>query len=310
MSAFLNGLGFGFANGMMNNMFGFCRPFGFGGFGWGMPMCPPPPPMMGFCGGFSNIFMPVPMMTVNCVSSNYDVFEKHEPNVRHPHKNEETETVSKTETKVNLPDENISDEAIKLYEKWCVKQGVEENSDLSHKFCQKVIDISKKVKCKPNDLMAIMYVESRFHHGKKVNKRTEDRNPEVGLIQFDKAFRNPEDDEYGITMEQILGMSAIKQLDLVEKRILGYRKEKNIANNDKLELEDLADMICQTEGNETLYAKKGTNAYNKNSSFDNEEKEQKVTVAGKEKSITKHIKDGKITKDELIKGLKTVKENR
>ena len=331
MNAFWNGFGFGFASGMMNNMFGCCRPFGFGGFGWGMPMFGAP--MMGFWGGgccCPSIFtpMPMPFVTMGYMPTYYDSFERtsYTGTGDYSTKVKEVEETKTKKTKDPETEEpalvsKISQEAQKLYDKWIVKDGVNKK-DLSPQFCEKVIEICKdpEVNCKPNDLMAIIYVESRFNHGKEVTKRTDDKKPEVGLIQFTHSDRNSEDDEYGITIEKILGMSAIEQLDLVKDRILKYRKDNSIDKNTQLTLDNLAEMICHeaneydknragTEVTGKIYATKGTRSYNKNSDFDMPE-DRTVINQKTNAEMTETSKDNVITLEELRNGLKEVIKNK
>ena len=315
MGTFFQGLRLGFAQGMLNNMFGGFSsfgfspfgfnsfgfsPFGFGmnyGMGFGMGMFG-----MGMFGmaGFNSfsapsVFMSAPAssgaMPMNSVfvmpqmvtftptttaaftdmfvpSYNYNPFPNTEDNDIAD--NDTREEAELTEAELLMPH--------KLCEKWSAKD-ISKDAELTPEFCEKVIAISKRVKCNPDDLMALMYSECRFNPGAK-NKANKKEN--VGLIQFGDAARK----ELGVTKEQLINMSAIEQLDYVERYLQKYRKDNNYSDEDYIDTGTLAAIVFRPAYAEReIVARRGSDAYRKNKPLDLN-------------------KDGKITKTELAKRLR------
>ena len=86
---------------------------------------------------------------------------------------------------------------------------------VSKEFKQKVIDISQKLKIKPDYLMACIAFESAETFSPSV------RNPyskAVGLIQFLESTAN----DLGTSTKELAQMTALKQLDYVEKYFKSY----------------------------------------------------------------------------------------
>lgn len=81
-------------------------------------------------------------------------------------------------------------------------------------FCTKVEAIAKKVKCNPNDLLAIMFSESG------INPKKIGYNGATGLIQFMPSTMKA----YGVTSEKLKSLSAIQQLDYVERLFMENKK--------------------------------------------------------------------------------------
>lgn len=75
-------------------------------------------------------------------------------------------------------------------------------------FVRKVRQVSRRLGIKPNWLMAVMRSESGLNH-RAVNPESGN----VGLIQFGRSTAWA----LGTTLEELLRMSAVRQLDYVEK---------------------------------------------------------------------------------------------
>lgn len=117
----------------------------------------------------------------------------------------------------SVKDEKITYDATKLKNTWSKKK-----SGLSDAFYNKVIQIAKNVNCSPNDLMALMYSESRLN-ATAVNKKTK----ATGLIQF-----MPETAKgLGTSQEALKTMSAEEQLKYVEKYLLSAKKARGFGNS-------------------------------------------------------------------------------
>lgn len=111
---------------------------------------------------------------------------------------------------LNTSDENFSYEAGALKAKWA-------KYNLSDRFYSKVINISKRLKCDPNALMAVMKSESGLN-----SKAKNPNSSATGLIQFmDSTAKG-----LGTTTAELKRMSPEKQLDYVEKYLV---KMKNMA---------------------------------------------------------------------------------
>ncbi len=169
---------------------------------------------------------------------------------------------------------NISSDAKELKSKWSKKQ-----PQLTDAFYAKVIDISKNIKCSPDDLMAIMNLETRKTFS------TSEKNPKstaTGLIQFTEGTAKT----LGTSISELKRMTPVEQLDYVEKYFIYWRVEKGFKNSDKLDAGVLYALVFQPGNvNKDVLAYKGTEEYRKNTILDAN-------------------KDGKITKDDLSDKLK------
>ena len=193
-------------------------------------------------------------------------------------KRKEVAPEGKTEVKIVAETSNYSYNATELKKKWDKKK-----PGLSLEFFEKVVKISKEVKCSPEDLMAVMHSESAgtFNPGEWNHAG----NRAVGLIQFTDIAVKSLDPSGKLTLEDLAKMSAIEQLDYV-KKYLQYAK-CNVAKFDKshtLTAGDLYSIVYlpAVAKNEVL-AKKESDPkgyYSKNKIFDSNG-------------------DGKITKSEM-----------
>ena len=181
------------------------------------------------------------------------------------------EKVEKKSTSENI---NLSANAKELKNKWAKKQ-----PQLTDEFYAKVINISKNVKCSPDDLMAVMNLETNKTFSTSV------KNPgstATGLIQFTEASAKDLD----TTTSNLAKMTPEQQLDYVEKYLLNWKKKNNFSNNDTLTAGTLYAMVFQpANAKKEVLAYKGTEEYSKNKMLDVN-------------------KDGKITKDDLSEKLK------
>ncbi len=106
--------------------------------------------------------------------------------------------------------------------------------ELGPEFLQKTKQIAKNLNCNYKDLLALMNSESGINP-KAVNKHTN----ATGLIQF-----MPKTVEYlGTSTEELKNMSAVEQLDYVEKYLSMMKKSAGFKPNDKLSGADLYALI-------------------------------------------------------------------
>lgn len=167
-------------------------------------------------------------------------------------------------------------------------------SKVDQMFALKVVDISQRVQCDPNDLMAIINVESAGSfspyklEGSMNLKPKEDitdddlANHAVGLIQFTgaavKGLKNYTGVSY--TKREIADMSAVEQLELVGRYIEMWKKINKLEG--PLTLGDLYMIIFAPgkmvggDDNTILYAA-GTEEYNSNASLDTDKTDGGIT---------------------------------
>lgn len=167
----------------------------------------------------------------------------------------------------------VSYDVSKLKNKW-------RKYDMSDKFYSKVIDISKKVKCNPNDLMAIMKNESGF------KADIQNSIGATGLIQFmPKTAKG-----LGTTTDKLKKMSKEEQLKYVEKYFVNNKKAAGFNKNEKIDGGTLyALTYLPAYAKKEVLARRGHPHYDQNKSLDVN-------------------KDGVITKTDLSKKVKQMRE--
>ena len=161
-----------------------------------------------------------------------------------------------------------------------IDKGFKNRSKLDKNFLNKVKQIAKKVNCDYKDLLAVMNSESGL------NPHAWNGSTAVGLIQFTKIAVDQLNITYGLnlTKAKIAKMSAIEQLDLVEKTILNAKK-LSFSPNAKLSAADLYSIVfLPGRADRNVLCVRGENYYNKNEGLDKN-------------------KDGKITKNDLARHL-------
>lgn len=160
---------------------------------------------------------------------------------------------------------------------------------LGKPFLDKVKQVAKNINCDYKDLLALMNSES------SLNPQAGKGSSYVGLIQFgDSAVQElrTKGGYPNLTKEKILNMSAIEQLDLVEKLIKICKKYAKFSDDKRLSAGDLYALIFAPgrAGNEVLYSR-GEAGYNSvNSNID-------------------YNKDGKITKSEMAQRINKKRVN-
>lgn len=210
------------------------------------------------------------------ISTSADVISYYTPPTtsQKPHDKEaqkEVTSINKRSEEV-LPSVTMSRNAQELKARWKSK-----HSSLSNNFYQKVINIAKNIKCSPDDLMALMYSESRL------NPKIQNSIGATGLIQFMPSTAK----DLGTTTAKLKSMSAEKQLDYVEKYLLKQKKAAKYSNS-------------RTIDAGTLYALTFLPAYSHR-----EVLSTRYDKYYKQNSGLDRNKDGKITKTDLSNRLKS-----
>lgn len=159
-------------------------------------------------------------------------------------------------------------EASCLKSKWSKKTG-----NFPDEFFSRVINISKALNCNPDDLMAIMNLESRGFKLNAVNPKS----GATGLIQFMPNTAK----ELGTTTQQIARMTALEQLDYVEKYLQQQKTRAGFSSTHHLNSGELYALIFRPKyAKNNVVAREGELAYKNNKILDTN-------------------KDGMITKQDL-----------
>ena len=147
------------------------------------------------------------------------------------------------------------------------------NGKLGKAFLNKVKQVAKNLNCDYRDLLALMNSESGINAQCRGSIA-------VGLIQFTNPAIKALNQMYGLnlTKDKILSMSAIEQMDLVEKCLMMSKKMK-FPSNAKLSTGDLyaITFLPAYAGREVLCTK-GDKYYNANSGLD-VNKDGKITTS-------------------------------
>lgn len=195
---------------------------------------------------------------------------------------------SKNDTKKEVEiDYNVEN----LKAKWKKKKP---NLNLSDEFYNKIIKISKDIKCDPNDLMGIINLESAgtFDPAKKNSIGA------TGLIQFlpdvtEKDINNGAARDYvkrvGKRTSELAKMSAEEQLDYVEKYLKSWIKEKGIKGQiDGATLYSLVFWPKAANKDENyVIAHEGSKVYTQNPLLDKDNSDKAIT----KKDLGERLKD-------------------
>ena len=167
-----------------------------------------------------------------------------------------------------LPQRYASNDDMAIYEDFINTQSSYQHYDMqiawgghpkvSKEFKQKVIDISQKLKIKPDYLIACIAFESAETFSPSV------RNPNssaVGLIQFLESTAK----DLGTSTKELAQMTALEQLDYVEKYFKSYSGKLT-------SVEDVYMVIFYPQAvgksKEYVISTKGNNVYNQNVKLD------------------------------------------
>ena len=188
-----------------------------------------------------------------------------QPEVNNPAKKEGSE-LEEQEPEKNDEKTEISYDAKALKEKWSKKQ-----PQLKDQFYSRVVEISQKVKCSPDDLMALMNLETRrtFSPSEKNPKSTA-----TGLIQFTEGTAKT----LGTSIQKLKKMTPVQQLDYVEKYLVHWKKEVGFGQDEQLSAGDLYALVAQpANAKKEVLIVAGTDAYEKNKKNWDRNNDKKIT---------------------------------
>ena len=172
--------------------------------------------------------------------------------------------------------ESISYDISELKAKWSKKK------NLPDAFYNKVIQISKKIKCNPNDLMGVMWYETAHTFDpSKTNSIGA-----VGLIQFmpDTAKK------LGTTSPKLKSMSAVEQLEYVEKYLVASKESAGYKDNETLSRGTLYSLVfLPGRSKRTVLTSRGENFYEQNKKNLDYNNDGKITKADLHSVITNHL---------------------
>lgn len=170
-------------------------------------------------------------------------------------------------------DGETSISATQLKDKWVKYKGAGTFAHLSDQFFERVIEISEKIDCDPNDLMAIMNIETIGSF--KANKRNRSTRA-TGLIQFMPTTAIG----MGTTIDRLAQMTELEQLDYVEKHFIDGKKYRNVTG--RVDAATLYALVfwpaSASKDNSYVIATKGQNVYSSNPLLDIN-KDNKITKA-------------------------------
>ena len=168
----------------------------------------------------------------------------------------------------SLKNTRINYDITALKSKWSKKK------DLPDAFYDKVIHISKKIKCDPDDLMGVMWVESAKTFSPSV------KNPKgaaTGLIQFMPDTART----LGTTIAKLKAMTAVEQLDYVEKFLVANKSAAGYKDSDTIDRGTLYSLVfLPGRSKRAVLTTRGESYYDQNTVLD-------------------YNNDGKITKADL-----------
>jgi hypothetical protein len=283
MSAFSRGFDFGFINSMVNQMFGNmfgtnCGTSLSNGFGFGSIYSMPFSGTSFYNSVYPTNFSTIPTPSLSCfdfTTSGANIFSNPSFNINNPFsgfgfdsfnfssniypQNINVFSRASSNSSSDSDTTTVSYDAKELKKKWDKKAP---NAKVSQAFINKVVQISKRLDCDPNDLMSIMFIET----GRTFDPNITNSIGAVGLIQFTKIARK----ELNVTAEQLKSMSAEEQLDYVEKYIANAKSRRNISGHlDSATLYTLIFMPSKANlaKNDTI-ASRGDSYYNQNKGLD------------------------------------------
>ena len=162
----------------------------------------------------------------------------------------------------NTSKKTTNNDAKDLKETWKNKK-----PNLTDEFYDKVVEISKRIKCDPNDLMGVMNSESGLDH------TATNSIGATGLIQF-----VPDTASWLKTStEELKSMSAVEQLDYVEKYLIAMKKEAGFTTDAQLSLGDLSALVFLPKyAKNNVLTRDGEKYYSANIALDTN-KDNKIT---------------------------------
>lgn len=156
--------------------------------------------------------------------------------------------------------------------------------NLSDEFYNKIVKISKDIKCDPNDLMGLINLETNRTFDPSIKNGI----GATGLIQFlpdvteDDIEKGAEKDmvkRVGKRTSELAKMSAEEQLDYVEKYLKSHIKEKKITG--QLDGATLYSLVfwpkAANQGNDYVIAKQGSRVYEQNPLLDKDKSDKAIT---------------------------------
>ena len=186
-----------------------------------------------------------------------------------------SESLEPDDTDADSLKKAVSYDITELKNKWSKKK------NLPDEFYNKVIDISKKIKCDPNDLMGVMWYETAH----TFNPAKTNRIGATGLIQFMPDTAKA----LGTTTDKLRAMSAVEQLDYVEKFLVKNKTDAGYKDSDTLDRGTLYSLVfLPGRSKRSVLTSKGENFYEQNTNLDYN-KDNKITKADLNSVITQHM---------------------
>ena len=146
-------------------------------------------------------------------------------------------TITSTKSSKNEKKGTVTTNAKELAKKW--QSFKPKAKDITEEFCQKVIDISKEIGCAPDDLMAVMNLETAGTFSPSVQN---EYSQATGLIQFmpqtaaslftsAQKAKGMSEEEQMTYIKKLKSMSAVEQLDYVKKYLINGKNTRKITGS-------------------------------------------------------------------------------
>ena len=131
--------------------------------------------------------------------------------------------------------------------------------NLSDGFYNKVVEISQRIGCDPNDLMGLMYSESGL------DSTTTNSIGATGLIQF---LPNTAE-SLGTNSAQLKAMTPEQQLDYVERHLISCKRQAGIRDEQRIGRGTLYALVfLPARANNNVLTQRGENYYDQNTALD------------------------------------------
>lgn len=157
---------------------------------------------------------------------------------------------------------------------------VQKKTGFSQAAAEKLLATCDKLKCKPDDLMAIIKSESGF------STTAKNKSGATGLIQFMPSTA----EDLGTTTDALAKMSDSEQMDYVEKYLLRAKKQAKFSDDKSLsggELYGIIFMPGKMRNGDGVLATRGTKAFSQNEKALNVNGGDTITVADLDARVDK-----------------------
>lgn len=154
---------------------------------------------------------------------------------------------------------------------------------LDQQFLARVKDIANKIGCDYKDLLGVMHCESGLK-----STATNKNGGATGLIQFMPSTAR----SLGTTTDELRNMSALQQLDYVERFLMNAKNSGALKNKDRITAGDLYTLIFMpAKAGKEVIACAGSKEYNANKGLDTNKDGQITQTELGNRVISHHVNE-------------------